>query len=135
VPGGFGLGDDWQIRLRDTIRDGLCEFKEDTDCCKIPLAQRLSKVEPFLLYSLRHRFATRLATSPGMDAWTLCKIMGWSLLAVAMRYVHPDETKVLEAFGQESESQHPGDKSGDIAPLVIEDPARITAVNPTVAVV
>src|SRR5215468_8763809 len=33
--GGFGLGDDWQIRLRGTIRAGSCGCKEDTDCCKI----------------------------------------------------------------------------------------------------
>jgi integrase len=65
-------------------------------------AVKLSSVEPFLLCSLRHTFATRLATSPGMDAWTLCKIMGWSSLAVAMRYIHPDENKVLEAFGQKT---------------------------------
>jgi integrase len=60
-------------------------------------AVKLSAAEPFLLYSLRHTFATRLATSPGMDAWTLYKIMGWSSLAVAMRYIHPDENKALEA--------------------------------------
>jgi len=24
-----------------------------------------------------------------LDAWTLCKIMGWASLSVAMRYVHP----------------------------------------------
>src|SRR5215467_10478690 len=33
--GRFGLGDDWQIRLRGRIRVGLCGCKEDTDCCKI----------------------------------------------------------------------------------------------------
>ena len=34
-----------------------------------------SKVRPFLLYSLRHSFATRIA--PHVDACTLCKIVGW----------------------------------------------------------
>jgi integrase len=96
---------------------------------------KLSAVQPFLLYSLRHTFATRLATSPGMDAWTLCKIMGWSSLAVAMRYIHPDESKVLEAFGQSPELQPTGDKTGDIAPRLLEEPARMIAANPTAAVV
>jgi hypothetical protein len=35
-----------------------------------------------VLYSLRHTFATRIA--PHVDAWTLCKIMGWETLSVAM---------------------------------------------------
>ena len=33
-----------------------------------------------------------------MDAWSLCKIMGWSSLSVAMTYIHPSEDLVLEAF-------------------------------------
>src|SRR5262249_2124302 len=37
-------------------------------------ALKLSGVRPFLLYSLRHSFATRIAAH--VDAWTLCKIMG-----------------------------------------------------------
>jgi len=59
-------------------------------------ALKLSGVRPFLLYSLRHTFATRIA--PHVDAWTLCKIMGWSSLAVAMNYIHPSEERVLSAF-------------------------------------
>jgi len=57
---------------------------------------KLSGVRPFLLYRLRHSFATRLA--PFVDAWTLCKIMGWASLSVAMRYIHPSEERVLEAI-------------------------------------
>jgi hypothetical protein len=57
-----------------------------------------SKVRPFLLYTLRHTFATRIA--PHVDAWTLCKIMGWSSLSVAMRYIHPSEERVLEAIAR-----------------------------------
>jgi integrase len=98
-------------------------------------AQKLSNVEPFPLYSLRHTFATRLALSPRMDAWTLCKIMGWSSLAVAMRYIHPSEEKVLEAFGQKPGLNETGDKTGDIAPLVAEPPVLELSVNPTIAVV
>jgi integrase len=56
-----------------------------------------SGVRPFVLYSLRHTFATRIA--PHVDAWTLCKIMGWASLSVAMRYIHPSNDSVLQAFG------------------------------------
>jgi integrase len=59
-------------------------------------ALRLSGVRPFVLYSLRHSFATRIA--PYVEAWTLCKIMGWSSLSVAMTYIHPSEDRVLDAF-------------------------------------
>jgi integrase len=59
-------------------------------------ALRLSGVRSFVLYSLRHSFATRIA--PHVDAWTLCKIMGWSSLSVAMTYIHPSEDRVLDAF-------------------------------------
>jgi len=59
-------------------------------------ALRLSAVRPFVLYSLRHSFATRIA--PHVDAWTLCKVMGWSSLSVAMAYIHPSEDRVLDAF-------------------------------------
>ena len=61
-------------------------------------ALKLSGVRPFLLYSLRHSFATRLA--PHVDAWTLGKIMGWASLSVARRYIHPSEDSVLEAISQ-----------------------------------
>jgi hypothetical protein len=53
-------------------------------------------VRPFLLYSLRHTFATRIASR--VDAWTLCKIMGWASLSVAMTYVHASEEQVLAVF-------------------------------------
>jgi len=59
-------------------------------------ALKLSGVRPFVLYSLRHSFATRVA--PHVDAWTLCKIMGWASLSVAMRYIHPSDERVLEAI-------------------------------------
>jgi len=49
-------------------------------------ALKKSGVEPFDLYSLRHSFATKIA--PRCDAWSLCRIMGWSSLAVAMTYIH-----------------------------------------------
>jgi integrase len=61
-------------------------------------ALKLCGVRPFVLYSLRHSFATRVA--PHVDAWTLCKIMGWSSLSVAMTYIHPSEDRVLNAFSK-----------------------------------
>jgi hypothetical protein len=35
---------------------------------------------------------------PAVDAWTLCKIMGWASLSVAMTYIHPDEEKLEGVF-------------------------------------
>src|SRR5206468_4333011 len=61
-------------------------------------ALKQSGVRSFLLYSLRHTFATRIA--PNVDAWTLCKVMGWASLSVAMTYVHAQEERVLAAFSQ-----------------------------------
>ena len=59
-------------------------------------ALNLSKVQPFVIYSMRHTFATRVA--PYVDAWTLCKIMGRSSHSVAMRYIHPSDERVLGAL-------------------------------------
>jgi len=62
-------------------------------------ALRASKVRPFVLYSLRHTFLTRLGES-GCDAWTLARIAGHSSVAISARYVHPSEDKVLEAISR-----------------------------------
>lgn len=59
-------------------------------------ALKQSHVRPFVIYSLRHTFATRIA--PHVDAFTLCKIMGWETIAIAMTYIHPDDRRVLEVF-------------------------------------
>jgi len=59
-------------------------------------ALRLSSVRPFVLYSLRHTFLTRLGES-GCDAWTLARIAGHSSIAISARYVHPSEDAVLVA--------------------------------------
>jgi integrase len=54
-----------------------------------------SRVRPFVLYTLRHTFLTRLGAS-GCDAWTLARIAGHSSVSISARYVHPsDETVVL----------------------------------------
>ena len=62
-------------------------------------ALEASKVRPFVLYSLRHTFLTRLGES-GCDSWTLARIAGHSSVAVSSRYVHPSEEKVLEAISR-----------------------------------
>lgn len=59
-------------------------------------AVRISGVRPFVLYSLRHTFLTRLGAS-GCDAWTLARIAGHSSVAISSRYVHPSEDNVLAA--------------------------------------
>ncbi len=62
-------------------------------------AVRLSKVRPFVLYSMRHTFLTRLGES-GCDVWTLARIAGHSSIAISARYVHPSEDAVLTAISR-----------------------------------
>jgi integrase len=62
-------------------------------------ALEASKVRPFVLYSLRHTFLTRLGES-GCDSWTLARIAGHSSVAISARYVHPSDAKVLEAISR-----------------------------------
>ncbi len=59
-------------------------------------ALKLSGTRPFVLYSLRHTFLTRLGAS-GCDVWTLARIAGHSSVAISARYVHPSEDAVLAA--------------------------------------
>jgi integrase len=56
-------------------------------------------VRPFVLYSLRHTFLTRLGES-GCDAWTLARIAGHSSITISARYVHPSEDAVLAAISR-----------------------------------
>jgi len=60
-------------------------------------ALRLRGVRPFVVYSLRHTFLTRLGEA-GCDAWTLARIAGHSSIAMSARYVHPSENAVMNAF-------------------------------------
>lgn len=62
-------------------------------------ALRLSRVKPFVLYSLRHTFLTRLGAS-GCDVWTLARIAGHSSISISARYVHPAEDAVLLAMSR-----------------------------------
>lgn len=57
----------------------------------------LTPVKPFVLYSLRHTFLTRLGQS-GCDAWTLARIAGHSSINMSRRYVHPSDDAVLAAM-------------------------------------
>jgi integrase len=56
-------------------------------------------IRPFVLYSLRHTFLTRLGES-GCDAWTLARIAGHSNVSMSSRYVHPSEDAVLGAIAR-----------------------------------
>jgi hypothetical protein len=47
-----------------------------------------STIRPFVLYTLRHTFLTRLGES-GCDVWTLARIAGHSSIAISSRYIHP----------------------------------------------
>jgi hypothetical protein len=62
-------------------------------------ALRVCKVRPFVLYSLRHTFLTRLGQS-GCDVWTLARIAGHSSIAISARYVHPSEDAVLDTMAR-----------------------------------
>jgi integrase len=62
-------------------------------------ALKLSGVRPFVLYSLRHTFLTRLGES-GCDAWTLARIAGHSSIAISARYVHPSEDAVMNVLAR-----------------------------------
>ena len=56
-------------------------------------------VRPFVLYSFRHTFLTRLGQS-GCDAWTLARIAGHASINISARYVHPSEDAVLDAISR-----------------------------------
>jgi integrase len=60
-------------------------------------ALRQSNVPPFVLYSLRHTFLTRLGES-GCDAWTLARTAGHTSVGISSRYVHPSHDAVLSAM-------------------------------------
>jgi len=79
-------------------------------------ALRLSKVRPFVLYSLRHTFLTRLGAS-GCDVWTLARIAGHSSVAISARYVHPSEDSVFAALEKLSghNSGHSEGKTAEVA--------------------
>ena len=62
-------------------------------------ALRLSQVRPFVLYTLRHTFLTRLGAT-GCDVWTLARIAGHNSIGISARYLHPSEGAVLSAMSR-----------------------------------
>ena len=78
--------------------------------CQHKRALQLSRVRPFVLYTLRHTFLTRLGES-GCDVWTLCRIAGHSSIGISSRYVHPSEDAVFSAL---SRLQEPKDTRSPI---------------------
>src|SRR5450631_1860739 len=91
-------------------------------------ALRISRVRPFVLYSLRHTFLTRLGES-GCDAWTLARIAGHSSVAMSARYVHPSEDAVLAALDRLS--GHNFGHNGNTSEFPAGANARLTPSNQT----
>ncbi len=56
-------------------------------------------MRPFVIYSLRHTFLTRLGES-GCDVWTLARIAGHSQIGISSRYVHPSEDAMFAAISR-----------------------------------
>ena len=76
------------------------------------LAAAKPPLMPFVLYSFRHTFATRLADN-GIDAWALTRIMGWSDISMAKRYVHLGDEVILRAMSQKESLQFPLQREPD----------------------
>jgi integrase len=89
-------------------------------------ALRLSLVRPFVLYSLRHTFLTRLGES-GCDAWTLARIAGHSSVAMSARYVHPRESAILAALDRLS--GHNFGHSGNAPEKTLRSESLLSASN------
>jgi integrase len=87
-------------------------------------ALKLSNVRPFVLYSLRHTFLTRLGQS-GCDVWTLARVAGHSSIAISARYVHPSEDAVLTAM--ERLGGHNSRHNENLAPLSKNGAPLLTA--------
>jgi integrase len=77
----------------------------------------LRQIKPWVLYTFRHTFLTRLGES-GCDVWTLARIAGHSSVAISSRYVHPSEDAVLTAMANLS-----GHNSGH-SPEIVKIPPR-----------
>ena len=76
--------------------------------------QKRKPVCPFVLYTLRHTFLTRLGQS-GCDVWTLARIAGHSTIGISARYVHPSSDAVIEAMSRLPDG-HKSGHSANIAP-------------------
>ena len=78
-----------------TINKAVKEENEKATC----EAEKQKPITPWVLYSFRHTFLTRLGES-GCDAWTLARIAGHSSITISQRYVHPSENAVMDAFSR-----------------------------------
>ena len=81
-----------------------------------------SKLPPFVLYTCRHTFLTRLGAS-GCDVWTLAKIAGHSSIAISARYVHPSEQSVLGALEGKGGHRTGHTDQNEVVELVAKLPA------------
>jgi integrase len=103
---GAGKPEDGWVWLADT-RSGHVEpssLRKQHSKAFVTIADEASKrneksVRPFVLYSLRHTFLTRLGES-GCDVWTLARIAGHASINISARYVHPSEDAVLDAISR-----------------------------------
>lgn len=87
-------------------------------------AVKLSGVDPFVLYSLRHTAITRWAKH--IDPYTLHVLAGHADMNTTKRYVHPNEADIIEAM----EKVRGGHKSGHIAETTPKTPsAESAAIN------
>ena len=72
-------------------------------------ALELSGVMPFVFYSLRHTYLTRLGAECG-DPWKLARVAGHDSIAMSNRYVHPNEESVqiaMEGVGKHKTGYKP----------------------------
>ena len=79
-------------------------------------ALTLSKVQPFVLYDLRHTCLTRWAKV--MDPFTLKKLAGHTDLTTTMRYVHLNDSDVRKAMEKSqgwAQSEHSAKKNHSTA--------------------
>jgi site-specific recombinase XerD len=74
------------------------QVKEENEKTKSE-TEKKKPLKPWVLYSFRHTFLTRLGES-GCDAWTLARIAGHSNIGISQRYVHPSEYALQNAFAR-----------------------------------
>jgi len=59
--------------------------------------EKLSGVERFRIYDLKHTFATR-AVEAGVDLVTLAALLGHSKIQMVLRYAHPTKEHQAQAI-------------------------------------
>jgi len=93
----------WPAPTRGGHVEGSSLRKQHTKAFEIvaqeAVKNNLKPVRPFVLYSFRHTFLTRLGES-GCDVWTLARIAGHSQIQISSRYVHPSEDAMFAAMSR-----------------------------------